>query len=221
MIDGEHRSYGVVETIAPTLDDVERRIKASQALRRQQLNGQRRDIVRQRLADEDGQRRARNGQDAPPDERGKHGKLLDVSAIASEDGTPAAAGAKMRRVQSPVDRYHARDQITSRQAQAADNLRNDYELGICGAHDQTKGTGSGGIVGFADLQLDAATRYKRAIYALGWRLRAIVEPVVIGDSGGGEITVGDLAKSRGENEKAVMGVFRLGLDTLADHYGLA
>ena len=168
------------------------------------------------------ERKAKNGQDAPPPERERHGRLLKVSAIAGEDGTPAAAGAQMRRVQSPIDRYHSRDQITSRQAQAADQLRNDYEFGICGAHDQSKGSGSGGIIGYADLQLDAATRYKRACAALGPRLSAIVLPVVIGDSGGGEITVASLAKSRGEKTvKYMMGAFRIGLDILADHYGLA
>jgi len=45
---------------------------------------------------------------------------------------------------------------------------------------------------------------------------------VIGDSGGGEITVASLAKSRGEKTvKYMMGAFRIGLDILADHYGLA
>lgn len=198
---------------APTIEAVTRRVRTAAELRRE--------LRRRRLADEDGERRARNGQDAPPPERGRHGKLLTAPAIAAEDGTPAAAGAQMRVVQRPIDRYRQRDQITARQAQGADHLRDDYEFGICGAHDRSKSTGSGGAKGYADLQLDAATRYRKAVAALGPRLSAIVVPVVVGDAGGGEISVGALAKARGEkSEQHLMGAFKIGLDVLADHYGL-
>lgn len=209
-------------SLAPALDDITKRIKLSQRLHRQLAQQQRSAIIARRRADDEAAARARGGLSEPTKERGKRGSLVAVSAIASDEGVPAAAGAKMRRVQSPVDRYHARGHISSRQAQAADNLRNDYEFGICGAHDTSKASGSGGARGYADLQLDAATRHKKALAAMGPRLSAIVIPVVIGDAGGGEITVGMLARSRGEkSEQQLMGVFKIGLDVLADHYRLA
>jgi hypothetical protein len=70
------------------------------------------------------------------------------------------------------------------------------------------------------VQINAATAYRRACQALGPRLSAIVEPVILGYADGGEITVAMLARRLDRGRMELMGVFRAGLDRLMDHYGL-
>lgn len=156
---------------------------------------------------------------APTCERERHGKLVAVASIPTEDDT-ALPGVKMHRVQSPVERYAMRGSLTIRQSSAANDLREDWEFGIVGACDTARRGTGGGPAGMTDAQLDAATAYRRAVEAMGKSVSAVVLPVVIGDAAGGEITVETLAIRRDEDRKQVMGMLKLGLDRLADHYAL-
>lgn len=151
------------------------------------------------------------------DYRAQHGKVVEAPAIGTE-AEPAHAGMRMRRVQAPVERYAARDLLTKRQVDAAMDLRADWEFGICGVRDGDRYSGTRSGLGLTDGQIDAATAYRHAVQSIGKSASAIVLPVVIGDAAGGEITVETLAARRSEDRKQVMGMLKLGLDSLADHY---
>lgn len=157
----------------------------------------------------------------PTPERTRHGAVLTVASISTE-AEAARPGVTMRRVQSPIERYAARGSITNRQAEAAYDLRADYEFGVVGARDGSRydwqsGAGAG-TAGLSAAQLDAATAYRRAVQALGKSISAVVLPVVIGCADGSDITVEAIANHRNEDRKQVMGALKLGLDALADHY---
>jgi hypothetical protein len=109
--------------------------------------------------------------------------------------------------------------ITPRQAEAAERLRTDYELGVAGARQAA--SGSGGSTGwyYAEAQLAALRRYQAAIAALG-PLDLHVKIIVLGEPGSGDISISELARSLRRNRQEVAGILKLGLDTLADHYGL-
>lgn len=161
--------------------------------------------------------------EAPTDERRQHGAFDVTRAISGSDGEPAAFGSKMHRSQSPIERYERRREISKRQATAANRLRDDWEIGIVGVRrrDMLGAKAAHGAYGYSDLQIHAATNYQRAVQALGKLLCWIVLTVVLGDDAGGDVTVGMIAKSRGDTStQQLFGVFKHGLDVLAEHYGL-
>jgi hypothetical protein len=143
-----------------------------------------------------------------------------VSAPApSTDIEVARAGMRMYRALSTVERLLRDGAITPRQAEAADRLRDDSDLGIHGARDAG---GSSSTTGWyiAQAQLAAMRRYKAAIRALGPLWRYVV-PIVVGLPGAGDISISDLARLLGRNRQEIAGIVKLGLDVLADHYKLA
>ena len=125
-----------------------------------------------------------------------------------------------RRVQRPIDSMRVREALTDRQWSAADRLARDYALGPMGARDVDEGEriagvrGAGGIDGYAVAQMDAVRAHRLAARALGLRLSAYVLPVVCADS-----TVAALAVRLDKRPECVAEGLRIGLDTLADHYG--
>jgi len=147
-----------------------------------------------------------------------HGDLVEQFAPDTEN-EPARAGIRVRRVQPPIERYLARDLITSEQYEAATRLRRDYEFGICGVNDSGRSGAGGGVPGYSVAQIDATAAYQHAVQALGKVISPIVLPVVLGYDHGGEITVEALSKYMGRSRKEMMGVFKAGLDMLAEHYG--
>lgn len=154
----------------------------------------------------------------PTPERYRHGKIVGAASIATED-SEAIPGARVHRVQTPIERYARRGSITERQALAADDLRSDWEFGIIGIRSGAQVGKGGGPAEMSAAQLDAATAYRHAVRALGHRLSEIVLPIVIGNAAGGEITAETLAaRFAGYDRKQVMGALKIGLETLADHY---
>jgi hypothetical protein len=158
---------------------------------------------------------------APTAERMARGRFVEGPAIGTE-AEPARAGARMYRAVPTIERLRRDGSITSRQADAGVKLRDDHELGVCGARDVAAGH-SGGSLGchFALAQLAAVRRWNTALAALGPRLEAIVRPIAVGLPGGGEVTIVDLARALGRNRQEIAGQLKLGLDVLGDHYGLA
>jgi Domain of unknown function (DUF6456) len=155
---------------------------------------------------------------APTLERSQHG-YIEKRAVTATDDERGIAGAIGRYIQSPIERYSARGLLTNSQVSAATTLRMDWEFGIAGANGSGRTGNGGGIPGYSAAQLDAARDYQAAVQALGLRVGAVVLPIVIGMADGGEITAGMLAKRRGDStDQQVMGVLRLGLDILSDHY---
>lgn len=111
----------------------------------------------------------------------------------------------------PILALHRRspNEFTRQHVQAAERLRDDHEIG----QGVNLGLGSGGGLGPADAQLDAMARYRAAVQALGPRLWAIVDPVVIHWQ-----TVAWWAEKFGRSEHKAAGYLIAALDALHDHY---
>jgi hypothetical protein len=168
----------------------------------------------------------------PTKERLRHGKIVKAASIATEK-EDAQPGIRMYRTQPPIERYASRGQITERQALAAADLRTDYEFGIIGLRDGSmyERAGAAGPASMSDAQLDAATRYREAQQAIGRRIAEVVIPIVVGNEAGGDVSAEGLAQiitqrrresdkssERGIDRKQIMGILKVGLDMLADHY---
>lgn len=156
---------------------------------------------------------------APTAERMARGRFVECSAIGTE-AEPAQAGARMYRSVGTVDRLARDGSLSGRQLDAAHKLRDDFEL-AGGARDGAGGGGARFGWYFADAQILAVERFTKAIAALGSRLAAVVQPIVLGRLGGGDVTLSDVARITGQNRQEVSGVLKVGLDVLADHYGFA
>lgn len=153
----------------------------------------------------------------PTKERARHGKIVKAASISTEKEA-AQPGVRMHRTQPPIERYAKRGQITERQAMAAGDLRSDYEFGMVGIRSGAEGGRGGRLTSICDAQLDAATAYKQAVQAMGKHVSAVVQPIVIGDAAGGEITAGEVAGRFETTTERIMGILSVGLDMLADHY---
>lgn len=148
-------------------------------------------------------------------ERRAHAAAIVDRLLDTKIGTPRG-----RLIQTPLDRLAARERITPRMHSAGVRLRSDFDLGVVGARDTDSENVAGIRLGFgpgmvSDAQLDAYTRYKRAVAVLGVYMGAVVVAVSCY-----EIDVTRVAEQQGDNRSEVMGVLKTGLKTLADHYGL-
>lgn len=152
---------------------------------------------------------------APTEERRARGAFVSAPAIGTDAG-PARAGARMYRSLSTIERLLRDGAITDRQASGGELLRTDHELGIVGARNGV-GSGAAASWGYAEARLGAVKRYQSALAALGplWRYTL---PICVGEPGGGDISISELARLLNRNRQEVAGIVKLGLDTLADHY---
>lgn len=157
---------------------------------------------------------------APTAERMARGQFVEGPAIGT-DHEAAQAGARMWRSVSTLERLRRDGSITPRQADAGAQLRGDFELGLCGARNAAAGHSAASTGwSYTLAQLDAIRQWNLALKALGTRLEAIVRPIAVGFPAGGEITIIDLARATGTNRQEIAGQLKIGLDILADHYGL-
>lgn len=148
-------------------------------------------------------------------ERRAHAAAVVDRLLDHRIGSP-----KGRLIQTPIDRLAARETITPRMHTAGVRLRSDFDLGVVGARDTDSENMAGIRLGFgpgmvSDVQLDAYSRYKRAVASLGVHMGAVVVAVCCY-----EMDVTRVAEQQGDNRSEVMGVLKTGLKTLADHYGL-
>ena len=153
---------------------------------------------------------------APTPERQRRSTFIVGPAVATEAG-PARAGSRVYRVLSTLDRMLRDHAISASQAQAGDRLRDDYELGVAGAREPA--SGSVGTTGwyYAEARLAALRRYQDAVAKLG-PMAPYVLPIVIDD-----VSLSAMARHiwlGGRNRQECAGILKLGLTTLADHYGL-
>ena len=111
----------------------------------------------------------------------------------------------------PLVTLHRRSprEVTPQHLRAAERLRDDYEIG----EGVNLGKGGGGEAGPLDVQLDARTRYRSAVAAVGPSLCAILLPVVLS-----AWTVKQWAEDRGMSETKAAGYLIAALDRLRDHY---
>jgi hypothetical protein len=150
---------------------------------------------------------------APTPERQRRSAFVVTPAVATDSG-PAQAGSRVYRALSTVERMLRTGALEPRQAQAAERLRDDFELGVAGAREPA--SGSVGATGwyYAEARLAALRRYQNALAKLGPLTPCIVWIVLR------EFSLSALARILNRNRQEVAGVLKLGLDTLADHYGL-
>ncbi|KAF0115166.1 MAG: hypothetical protein FD149_1678 [Rhodospirillaceae bacterium] len=156
---------------------------------------------------------------ANPDRIIRHvlGGSISADGIVVEE-TMQAGQYRLRRC-SPVEILLKRGSISRSQYEAAHQLYHDYALGVVGADDREKGELPPGIQWaggdpYPVVRLAAITRFRQAVRSLGLRLSAVVLPVVCE-----EMYVKKLAERREERQEGTMAILRLGLDSLADHYG--
>jgi hypothetical protein len=144
-------------------------------------------------------------------EREQHSTVLIEAATD-------APGAMVARAQPSIERMLRRGLLTQRQSDAGNRLYEDWAIGICCARDAE---GNGSTVhdpgGYADRQLDAATRYRKAREAVGPRMWPCLFAVCCE-----EWSIERFANERGggTDRKGWAAIVRLSLDTLADFYGL-
>ena len=148
---------------------------------------------------------------APTPERRARSAFVSAPAIGTE-AEAARAGARMYRALSSLERLLRDGSIEPRQAEAGERLRDDYELGVMGARNQPGSCGAPGWH-YAEARLAAVRRYRQAEARLGplWDYTA---SLALG------CTISELARRMSRNRQEVAGICKLGLDTLADVYGL-
>ena len=155
---------------------------------------------------------------APTPERRRRSLFAVGPATATEAG-PAIAGVRVYRSVSTIERLLRAGTLTPRQAEAANRLRDDYEIGVAGAREAA--SGSSGSTGwyYPEIRLAALRRYQDAVTELG-KLADWVLLVVLGEPGLGDVSISAIARRINRNRQEVTGVIKFGLDALADHYGI-
>lgn len=132
----------------------------------------------------------------------------------------ARAGERIRRVQSPLDRLHARKSIDAVMWAAGGLLLRDYEFGILGAREVEnwgvrvdRGPRTGG---YPMEVIAAVTRYRIALGTLGRWLAPVVFAICVDGR-----DLAEVAETSKQNPRELMGILKVGLLTLADHYSAA
>jgi hypothetical protein len=115
---------------------------------------------------------------------------------------------------APLDAMDRRKILTPRQVRAGKRFFASYSLGVMGLR-QDHGHGRRVPVQFMEAKIAAEDDYNKAVDLLGSRLWPTVWAVICGDH-----SVQEHAALKGQNPVATMTMLRLGLDLLADHYGL-
>ena len=150
---------------------------------------------------------------APTPERKRRSSFAVTPPVATEKG-PAQAGQRVFRAVSTLDRLLRSGAINQRQHQAGERFRNDWEIGLDGAREATSGSHSTTGWYYADAQLDAVRRLKRAALCLGPTIY-VVWFVAVRDE-----TLAHSAKIFSHNRQEAAGILKIGLTALAAHYGL-
>src|SRR5215831_11043760 len=151
---------------------------------------------------------------APTPERLRRSSYVTAPAIGTE-AEPGRAGQRMYRALSTIERLLRDGHLTPRQAEAGDRLRDDYELGVEGVRNG-QGNGQWGW-SFPEAQLQAVKRFHLAAHALGPHVHSVVFWVCVGG-----VTLKTLAAhlQPRRNRQELAGILKVGLDMLADHYGM-
>lgn len=154
---------------------------------------------------------AKERPDLGPHERLARGHVIQVETMQ--------AGVRHgKAVEHALDRYQARGQITSRQAEAGQRFRQDWETAQHGGisvpqYDGTPLPSSFSSRSPSERIVSAATNYRRTRDAMPQAVREVL--VIIACHG---VTAGTYAEWNGADRKDVMGRLRLALDVLADYY---
>jgi len=198
------RVYAIIQTFNAALTH-ERRLLTSE----------------RRLRIIDDARKAAERQGKPAEDRLAREKFDEVEAY---NGGKRSIG---YRKLEPIEHYAKEKWITPRQCEAAMQLREDWDLGIWGAHDPDAPASSGAKTsGLSEAQMMAAYSYAAAVDRLGKAFRPLVERVVcagewIDEIAERRVTEEDPAKARRlqriERDRLYWQL-RAGLDILGDAY---
>lgn len=142
------------------------------------------------------------------DDRQRHNRVL-VERLADGFGSRA-------RVQSALERYERRGQISARQARAGERIYAAYALGVVGARNgEASGNGSD-PGGYTDAQIVMAQEYRIVRDAVGPRLWSVCFSVCVED-----MTCQRWANERGHamHPNSALALLRVALDTAADALG--
>lgn len=150
-------------------------------------------------------------------------RYVDAEWRDPDDTNPLRREARRitgKRAYDPVMELHRLTPLvwTIQHVMAAERLRLDYEIGICGASVRRSEarTGrrdpEGGMLG----RLDHTTRYREAMAALGACGARDIKALVIQ-----RWSLSDIAAAEGIAVRRMSGRIEAGLTRLAEHYGLA
>jgi Domain of unknown function (DUF6456) len=139
------------------------------------------------------------------------GKRLVVEPRAmTPAGTVVSEGA---RVQSALELYRRRRQLSWRQCEAGQRLYRSYALGVIGARNGEGGSAAWTPSGYADAQLNALHDYRHALAQIPPRMRPLVEQVCCEDQ-----SIDRIGREEALSVTGLMCLLRFCLDTLADWY---
>ncbi len=134
----------------------------------------------------------------------------------AEQADDPQAGIKARgwrRASKPLQLYAAA-RIDRTGLDACRQYLDDYEIGIAGAVVANGGSG-GGVE--RDARLDAATRYRRAVQAVGDVAAAVLDTAVVRDASW-SVTARVLGRKGGNAVEAAKRAACLAIEALAEHY---
>lgn len=149
--------------------------------------------------------------DHGPIERYQHGDVI-------VDSPTEVAGVQAKRVmtQRVLDRYLVREEISDRQYAAGDKL---YRLWFAAGRSPIVAANLTAVPGRDEgaeaRRADALADFQSAIRASGKQLSAVLVHVCLTDG-----TASAWARKKGHNPAGGIVALRLGLDALADHFGL-
>ena len=127
-----------------------------------------------------------------------------------------------RRLQHPLERMRAKQQISLRQAAAGERLYAAWALGVCGARDaDAVGCSAWTPAGYSDAQLAALEDFRLAKAAIRPGLWDIVVAVCCHEQTvRGMVPPGPNGRASGRKVCELMDLFREGLFRLAEHYSI-
>lgn len=138
----------------------------------------------------------------------------DGATIRIEETMTAGVMRQRNLTQTPLDRYRQRKTLTARQCDAGERLHGDFRAtGRQAAITFTLDDGPRGSFGGGSAE--ASVRYGDAIRKMGRLAHVVFNVACLGEY------AADWAKLTGRDPKGAMELLRAGLDTLADHYGMA
>lgn len=168
-------------------------------------------------------------QDGPTSQQWAKGQYVDVLQVDPEGKEkPKATGAVRNVAGTPLDRYLARKMISARQFDAGDRFREDWHFAGLTARvvqsyapkvNSSGRADAGYAMPAAERQLYARQRVRGAQKQLGRLAKPLIAVAIE------ELNAEDLGKTAGYKQPGQaracgMTMLRLGLDMLADHYGL-
>ena len=148
---------------------------------------------------------------APTPERRRRSVFALTPAVATESG-PASAGARVYRALSTIERMTQRGSLEPAHADAANRLRDDFELGVVGLRQNNDIPSSTAGWSYSEARLEAARRFYLARNVIAEH-QTLVLPIILHDA-----SISEVAQHFGENRARLSALLKFCLRSLARHY---